>query len=80
LLLSHPQRIGLMSKYETDTYILTTFDERGTRIDQIKITCGGLLASKEKGFSLIQEGQCASFNIHRNLFNSMDMNTSWGSK
>ena len=66
-----------MSKYETDSYILTTFDSRGTRIDQIKFTQGGLMHVREIGFDLIRDGKCASFNVHRNIFNSLDKNEPW---
>lgn len=62
----------MSGKYETGRYILTIFDARGAKIDQVPMGDAGLLACQKYGKELIDEGRCVSFNVHRNLFNSMD--------
>lgn len=66
-----------MSKYKTGDYIITLFDERGTKIDQFPVRDGGLLAAQKMGFEFVRDGDCTSFNIHRNAFNSLDPKGPW---
>ena len=66
-----------MSKYKTGKYVITLFDERGAKIDQFSVKDGGLLAAQKLGYDLIRDAKCASFNIHRNAFNSMDPKGPW---
>jgi hypothetical protein len=66
-----------MSKYKTGEYVLTLFDHRGTKLDQIPVGDGGLLKAQHKGYEIVEQGRAASFNIHRNVFNSMDPKGPW---
>lgn len=67
----------MSGKYDTGRYVITLFDERGAKIDQFPMGDAGLIASKEHGKHLMDQGRCASFNIHRNLYNSMDARGPW---
>ena len=66
-----------MSKYETGKYVLTLFDNRGAKKEQFQLEYEGLLDAQKKGYELLREGRAHSFNIHRNLFNSMDPKGPW---
>lgn len=66
-----------MSKYETGKYVLTLFDNRGAKIDQVQFDDEGLLAAQKVGYECIKDGRAHSFNIHRNLFNSLDPKGPW---
>lgn len=66
-----------MSKYRTGEYVLTLFDERGTKVNQFLVEDGAMLKAQQKGYELIECGVCKSFNIHRNVFNSMDPKGPW---
>jgi hypothetical protein len=66
-----------MSKYNTGEYVLTLFDTRGTKIDQFPVEGGSLMKAQTKGYELIECGKCASFNVARNVFNSLDPKGPW---
>lgn len=66
-----------MSKYETGKYVLTLFDERGAKKEQFQLDSEGLLAAQRLGNECIKEGRAYSFNVHRNVFNSMDAKGPW---
>lgn len=64
-------------RYTTGDYKLTAFDDRGTKI--VQFSCGdmGLNRAIDMGNQMIERGECASFNIDRNLFNSKDQVQGW---
>lgn len=66
-----------MSKYETGKYVITLFDERGAKKEQFQLESEGLLAAQRLGHECIKEGRAHSFNVHRNVFNSMDAKGPW---
>lgn len=66
-----------MAKYKTGEYVLTIFDTRGTKVGQFQIDGGSLMKAQAKGYELIECGKCASFNVHRNVFNSLDPKGPW---
>lgn len=66
-----------MTKYVTGRYVITMFDERGTKIGQFVSKEGGLIRAQEIGANLIKEKRCHSFNVHLNVFNSMDPKGPW---
>lgn len=61
-----------MSKYITDDYILTLFDERGTKIERRNLGNVGLTRSIKEGTEILQRKEAHSFSVARNLFNSFD--------
>ena len=66
-----------ISKYETGHYVLTLFDERGTKISQESLGPCGLIQAQQEGNKAIEEERAASFNVHRDLYNSMDKSANW---
>lgn len=66
-----------MSKYETGKYVLTLFNERGMKVNVITLDNEGLIDAQRYGYDMIRKGECHSFNIHRNVFNSMDPKGPW---
>ena len=66
-----------MSKYTTGHYKITLFDDRGTKIDQYSLGDIGMIRAVDHGRRKVAEGDCHSFCIDRNAFNSLDTNDRW---
>ena len=64
-------------KYDTDSYNLTLFNERGAKIEKKALGNVGLVMAQYVGRQLIAEGDAHSFVIERVLFNSMDKAEAW---
>ncbi len=65
------------NKYDTDSYSLTTFNERGAKIAKIAIGNTGLVVAKNIGKQMVVQGDIASFVVERVLHNSMDHSERW---
>ena len=61
-----------MSKYTEGYYVIAIFDERGTRIKSESHADCGLIAACNIGNNMVKNGECASFSVSRNLYNSLD--------
>jgi hypothetical protein len=67
----------MANKYGTDSYSITTFNERGAKIAKIAIGNTGLIVAKNIGKQLVDQGDIASFVVERVLHNSMDHSERW---
>jgi hypothetical protein len=67
----------MAGKYETGSYSITTFNERGTKLEKTALGHIGLIKAQEHGRSLVADRQAHSFVIERVLHNSMDNAESW---
>lgn len=66
-----------MTKYDTDSYSVTTFNARGAKILKISLGNVGLVKATEWARKKLQEGEAQSFVVERVLINSMDQRESW---
>lgn len=66
-----------MNKYDSDSYNLTLFNERGAKIEKKALGNVGLVMAQYVGRQLVAEGDAHSFVIERVLFNSMDRAEAW---
>jgi len=69
-----------MTKYDTDSYSVTTFNARGAKILKISLGNIGLAKATEWAREKLQEGEAYSFFVERVLINSMDQKASWQAK
>ena len=69
-----------MTKYDTDSYSVTTFNARGAKILKISLGNVGLVKATEWAREKLQEGEAHSFVVERVLINSMDQKESWQPK
>ncbi len=67
----------MANKYESDTYNLTIFNDRGVRLAKIALGNVGLVVAKKIGYQMITQGDIASFVVERVLHNSMDHSERW---
>lgn len=67
----------MATKYDTDSYSITTFNERGVRFAKISLGNVGLIVAKKIGYQMITQGDIASFVVERVLHNSMDHSERW---
>ena len=69
-----------MNKYDTDSYSVTTFNQRGAKILKISLGNVGLVKATEWAREKLQSGEANSFVVERVLINSMDQKESWQTK
>lgn len=62
----------MFGKYDTETYSMTTFDLRGSKIAKVALGNIGLIRSLEIGREVVNQGDAHSFVIERVCFNSLD--------
>jgi hypothetical protein len=67
----------MASKYDTDTFSITTFNTKGARLAKIALGNVGLVVARNIGNQMITQGDIASFVVERVLHNSMDHSERW---
>lgn len=64
-------------KYDTNSFNLVTFNDRGAKLEKIPLGNVGLIRAKEIGWELVKTDAVHSFAVERVCFNSLDAAEAW---